>query len=41
MNEKTSNTDTRVVVITGAGKGLGRAFALHDASTGARVVVNP
>jgi NAD(P)-dependent dehydrogenase (short-subunit alcohol dehydrogenase family) len=40
MNEKTSNTDMRVVVITGAGKGLGRAFALHAASTGARVVVN-
>lgn len=40
MSVKSSGTDPRVVVITGAGKGLGRAFALHAASTGARVVVN-
>lgn len=40
MSDKSSNTDPRIVVITGAGKGLGRAFALHAASTGARVVVN-
>lgn len=40
MSEKTSNADARVVVITGAGKGLGRAFALHAASTGVRIVVN-
>lgn len=29
-----------MVVITGAGKGLGRAFAIHAAANGARVVVN-
>lgn len=40
MSETSKNSDARVVVITGAGKGLGRAFALHAASTGARVVVN-
>lgn len=32
--------DDRVVVITGAGGGLGRAYALFFASRGARVVVN-
>lgn len=36
----TSETASRVVVITGSGKGLGRAFALHAAANGARVVVN-
>jgi NAD(P)-dependent dehydrogenase (short-subunit alcohol dehydrogenase family) len=30
----------RVGIITGAGKGLGRAFALHVASLGASIVVN-
>ncbi len=35
-----TTSSSRVVLITGAGKGLGRAFALHAASTGARVVVN-
>lgn len=40
MSETSKTSDARVVVITGAGKGLGRAFALHAASTGARVVVN-
>ena len=32
--------DERVAVITGAGRGLGRAHALLPASRGARVVVN-
>lgn len=32
--------DDRVVVITGAGAGLGRAYALLFASKGAKVVVN-
>ncbi len=32
--------DGRVVVITGAGSGLGKSYALHLATRGARVVVN-
>ena len=32
--------DGRAVVITGAGRGLGRAFARHAAESGAAVVVN-
>lgn len=38
MSEK--NSEKRVVIITGSGKGLGRAFALNAAANGARVVVN-
>src|SRR5688572_5513373 len=30
----------RAVVITGAGRGLGRSYALHLAGLGARIVVN-
>ena len=32
--------DERVVIITGAGGGLGRAYALQFAARGAKVVVN-
>ena len=35
-----SSSDGRVVVITGAGAGIGRAEALLFAQEGARVVVN-
>ena len=35
-----SSSDGRVVVITGAGGGIGRAEALLFAQEGARVVVN-
>jgi len=32
--------DNRVVIITGAGNGLGREYALYFGSRGAKVVVN-
>ncbi|RZS32671.1 NAD(P)-dependent dehydrogenase (short-subunit alcohol dehydrogenase family) [Herbihabitans rhizosphaerae] len=35
-----SNLDGKAVVVTGAGRGLGRAFAVHAARAGAAVVVN-
>lgn len=36
----TAELENKVVAITGAGKGLGRAYALYLAARGARVVVN-
>lgn len=35
-----SGLDNRVIIISGAGRGIGRALALHLARAGARVVVN-
>ena len=34
------NFDGRVVIVTGAGKGLGRAYALDLAARGAKLVLN-
>ncbi|WP_292051893.1 MULTISPECIES: SDR family NAD(P)-dependent oxidoreductase, partial [unclassified Brevundimonas] len=36
-----SGLKDRVIIITGAGRGLGRAYALDLAKRGARIVVNP
>lgn len=40
MTGETKDLAGRVVIITGAGKGLGRAWALHLAGRGAHIVVN-
>ena len=40
MSENSGVLDGKAVVITGAGRGLGAAFAVHAARAGAGVVVN-
>ncbi|HKS44364.1 MAG TPA: SDR family NAD(P)-dependent oxidoreductase [Amycolatopsis sp.] len=40
MNMQLRGLPDRAVVVTGAGRGLGEAFAVHLAQAGARVVVN-
>ena len=40
MADSTLRYDGQVVVVTGAGGGLGKAYALFFASRGAKVVVN-
>ena len=40
MRTRLTTLDGRAVIVTGAGQGLGRAFARHAAGVGAAVVVN-